>query len=279
MPRLSSGDAEYVLGRSPAEYERLIEQGALLGPPTERVLRAAGATSGMRVLDVGCGVGEVARVVGEIVGTAGSVVGVDVDEHAVALAGKRLASLGVDFTGLVGDFRTADVGDGYDIVCCRMVLQYQADATAALRSMGARVRPGGVVVAHEIGPSITGMRAVPAFPLAERVQGWVTAALAASGGNHDVGVELGWRFREAGLIPTDLPMVEMVCALGDTAIAARRYHTLLASLMPALLAGALATEEEIDLGTFERRWRAEAAAANAMVVLWNALVGWWARRP
>jgi SAM-dependent methyltransferase len=233
----------------------------------------------MRVLDVGCGVGEVARVVGEIVGPTGSVVGVDIDEHAVVLAGKRLASLGVDFTGFIGDFRRVDVGDDYDMVCCRMVLQYQADATAALRSMGARVRSGGAVVAHEIGPSITGMRAVPDFPLAEQVGRWVTAALAASGGNHDVGVELGWRFRDAGLIPTDLPMVEMVCALGDTAVAARRYHTLLASLMPALLAGALATEDEIDLGTFDRRWRAEAAAANAVVVLWPSLVGWWAHRP
>jgi hypothetical protein len=160
-----------------------------------------------------------------------------------------------------------------------MVLQYQADATAAIRSMGARVRSGGVVVAQEIAPSITGMRAVPAFPLAERVQGWVTSALAASGGNHNVGVELGWRFREAGLVPTDLPMVEMVCAIGDTAVAARRYDTVLASLMPALQAGGLAAEAEIDLGTFHQRWREEAAVVNATVVLWPALVGWWAYRP
>jgi SAM-dependent methyltransferase len=220
------------------------------------VLRAAGCTTALRVLDVGCGVGEVARVVGEIVGPTGGVVGIDVDEEAEVLAGRRLASLGVDFTGLVGDFRATDVGNGYDMVCCRMVLQYQGDATAALRSMGARVRSGGVVVAQEIAPSITGMRAVPAFPLAEQVQRWVTAALAASGGNHNVGVELGWRFREAGLIPTDLPMVEMVCATGDTAIAARRYHTLLASLMPALEAGGLATDAEVELGTFQQRWRA-----------------------
>jgi 2-polyprenyl-3-methyl-5-hydroxy-6-metoxy-1,4-benzoquinol methylase len=279
MPRPSSGDAEYILGHSPSEYERLIEQGALLGSLTERVLRAAGCTTGMRVLDVGCGVGEVVRVVGEIVGPTGSVVGVDVDEDAVVLARIRLASLGVNFTGLVGDFRAADVGNDYDMVCCRMVLQYQADATAAIRSMGARVRSGGVVVAQEIAPSITGMRAVPAFPLAERVQGWVTSALAASGGNHNVGVELGWRFREAGLVPTDLPMVEMVCATGDTAVAARRYETVLASLMPALQAGGLATEAEIDLRTFQQRWRAEAAVVKATVVLWPALVGWWAHRP
>src|SRR5262249_37327765 len=99
-------DADYVLGRSQDEYERLIEQGAVLGPVTERVLRAAGVCAGMRVLDVGCGVGEVARVAGELVGDGGEVVGVDVDEAAVRIAVQRLRRVGVRFTGIVGDFRS-----------------------------------------------------------------------------------------------------------------------------------------------------------------------------
>jgi hypothetical protein len=35
-------DTDYALGRTNAEYNRLIEQAALLRPLTERMLRAAG---------------------------------------------------------------------------------------------------------------------------------------------------------------------------------------------------------------------------------------------
>ncbi len=271
-------DADYVLGRSQEEYDRLIEQGGLLGPATERVLRAAGVCAGMRVLDVGCGVGEVARVVGELVGDGGEVVGVDVDEAAVRIAEQRLRHVGVRFTGVVGDLRSVDVGDAFDVACCRMVLQYQADATEAIVTMARHVKIGGVIVAHEIAPVLTGARAYPAFPLAERVNGWIAAAYAGAGGNPHVGAELGRRFAEAGLQPVAQPIVETVCALGDSVVAARRFRTLLASLLPTLVEREIAAERDVDLAAFEDRFRAEARAANSTVVLWSALVGWWAHR-
>ena len=59
MSSFDSTDADYVLGRSTAEQRRLVEQAAFLRPSTERIFRAAGIGSGMRVLDVGCGVGDV----------------------------------------------------------------------------------------------------------------------------------------------------------------------------------------------------------------------------
>jgi SAM-dependent methyltransferase len=52
-------DTDYAFGRTQNEYERLIEQGDLFRPLTERMLLAAGIKRGMRVLDVGCGVGDV----------------------------------------------------------------------------------------------------------------------------------------------------------------------------------------------------------------------------
>jgi cyclopropane fatty-acyl-phospholipid synthase-like methyltransferase len=52
-------DTDYALGRTNAEYDRLIEQADLFRPLTERLLRAAGIVAGMHVLDVGCGAGDV----------------------------------------------------------------------------------------------------------------------------------------------------------------------------------------------------------------------------
>ena len=59
-------DTDYAFGRSRAEYDRLIEQGELFRPLTERMLLAAGITRGMRVLDVGCGVGDVSFLVATV---------------------------------------------------------------------------------------------------------------------------------------------------------------------------------------------------------------------
>ena len=56
-----------------AEHQRLIRQARLLAPFTERFFRDAGVTAGMRVLDIGCGIGDVSMIVAELVGTSGSV--------------------------------------------------------------------------------------------------------------------------------------------------------------------------------------------------------------
>jgi ubiquinone/menaquinone biosynthesis C-methylase UbiE len=48
----------------------------------------------MRVLDIGCGIGDVSKIVAELVGTSGSVSGVDRDEAALFNAGERAVSAG-----------------------------------------------------------------------------------------------------------------------------------------------------------------------------------------
>ncbi len=61
-------DPAYVFERSSDEYLRLTRQAALFEPMTERLFRDAGITPGMRVLDVGSGVGDVALLAARLVG-------------------------------------------------------------------------------------------------------------------------------------------------------------------------------------------------------------------
>ena len=51
---------DYTLGRSDAETQRLILQHQIYGPLTRQFLVGAGIGAGMKVLDLGCGAGDVA---------------------------------------------------------------------------------------------------------------------------------------------------------------------------------------------------------------------------
>src|SRR5215468_2944455 len=80
--------ADYVLGHSDFELQRLAHQAQLLGPNTREFFQAAGLVSGMRVLDVGSGTGDVAFLAAEFVGPSGEVVGTDIAPAAIASARK-----------------------------------------------------------------------------------------------------------------------------------------------------------------------------------------------
>ena len=71
----SQYDPVYVMGHSDTETARLQRQAQLYGPATRRLFIEAGIGSGMRVLDVGSGAGDVALLVAELVGSGGQVVG------------------------------------------------------------------------------------------------------------------------------------------------------------------------------------------------------------
>jgi ubiquinone/menaquinone biosynthesis C-methylase UbiE len=76
----------YFLGSTPAELKRLRFQATILRPITERLLREAGIKEGMRVLDLGCGPGDVSFLAAEIVGPSGSVLGIDQAPEAIGAA-------------------------------------------------------------------------------------------------------------------------------------------------------------------------------------------------
>ena len=86
---------DYVFGHSDAELQRLIDQSRFLGDLTEQVLRQAGLGPGMRVLDIGCGAGDVSFLAASLVGATGSVLGIDKSPEAVALAHKRAVQAGL----------------------------------------------------------------------------------------------------------------------------------------------------------------------------------------
>ena len=271
-------DTDYALGRTNAEYHRLVEQAELLRPLTERLLRAAGITAGMHVLDVGCGVGDVSFLVRELVGPAGSVIGVDLDGDAVRFADDRRAALGVtNVVFRMADARHVDCERLFDAAVGRFVLMFMSDATAALRLIAQKVRPGGIVAFHEWvagSPPASTMN----LPVLASLQDLIAATFERSGVRLEIGAELYWRMQDAGLEPERRPLAEIATCPSDDAVGYRRWALFAQSMLPKIVEYGLGAREEV-LDTVERRLREELVGRRGLVPLSWLMIGQWARTP
>ena len=91
----TASGSTYVLGHADVEVQRLLLQGRLYNDYTEHALRLAGLRPGMRVLDVGCGPGDVSLIAARLVGPTGAVLGVDAAPEMIELARTRAAQRGL----------------------------------------------------------------------------------------------------------------------------------------------------------------------------------------
>lgn len=107
------------------------------------VADAAGARSGQRALDVGCGTGVAARTLARRVGQTGWVVGLDVNEGMLAVA--RRAAPGIKWRQGVAESLPFD-DNRFDAVVSQFALMFFEDKVKALGEMMRVLRPGGRMV-------------------------------------------------------------------------------------------------------------------------------------
>ena len=267
---------QYTMGRSDEETERLIEQSRLFEPITRRFLTSAGIGEGMRVLDIGCGAGDVSLIAAELVGPNGEVVGVDMNREILVTARERVREAGygnVEF--VAGDAQTLDLGERFDALVGRLVLMYLPDPTAALKQLLTRLHPGSIVMFQEIDFTITRSYRNPDTPLTSQLSDWIVEVFERSGANATMGLDLHRVFMEAGLPE---PTLDAGLLLGGSAdwtgysYVANSFR----SVVPLLEHYGIATAEEVDVDTIPQRVRAEIVAAKRPVII-PPHIGAWAR--
>src|SRR5262249_35660801 len=145
-----SQTTDYVLGHCDFEIERLQIQAAVLANITRRLIGECKIQSGMRVLDIGCGAGDVSMLLAEVVGPSGLVVAIDREARAVATARSRAEAAGHrNIESVVATDDEIPVARPFDAALGRYVLPHQRDPVAMIRRAASAVRPGGVVAFHE----------------------------------------------------------------------------------------------------------------------------------
>src|SRR5215467_13209734 len=142
----SASPANYAMGSTDRERQRLMLQGGILRQPLESAFRSAGITTGMRVLDVGSGAGDVALLAADLVGPTGSIVGLDRDAASVAWATKRMAEASrtnIQFHAV--EFDAFSDTAQFDALVGRFILLYLPDPVATLRHLAQSLRSGATI--------------------------------------------------------------------------------------------------------------------------------------
>ena len=264
--------SSYVLGHADVEVERLLLQGRLYDGYTEHALRLAGLRPGMRVLDIGCGPGDVSFVAARLVGPTGTVLGVDAAPAMVELARARAAERGlstVHFTQAAIDAIALD--EPVDAVVGRLILMHLPDPAATLRHLSSLVRPGGVVAFSE--NDITATRSIPDMPLFGRVTDGIVRAFEAMGLSPRFGTTLHRVFADAGLGAPRLTLGTPIGTAADTDILAYAAEVWRLVFPIAQQAG-FATDGLADIDEFVPRFRREALAADALVAMPPIITAW-----
>jgi SAM-dependent methyltransferase len=270
---VGDSDSDYEFGSGEDELARLELQGRALAPATRMIFAAAGVRPGMRVLDLGCGAGDVAFVAADLVGSDGHVVGVDRSSEALARARLRAEQRGLAQVRFVeGDLDDPAPGGPFDAIVGRLVLMYVPDPAAVLRRQATVLRAGGLVVPVEV--DIAAARSVPATPLVSQAIAWIVEALAKGGIPSSLGPRLWAILREAGLRP--LGMIGIQPHFGpDDPAAVALLAGVIRTVAPLIEHTGVATAQEIGVETLAQRLRDE-LQENSAVFAHPILFSAWA---
>jgi 2-polyprenyl-3-methyl-5-hydroxy-6-metoxy-1,4-benzoquinol methylase len=264
----------YALGYSEGEFRRLKFQGEYFRDFTEDVLRRAGIAPGMRVLDIGSGVGDVSLLAADLVGPSGEVLGIDRSEEALDVARRRAAAAGHDNVRFeTTELDAFSMPRKFDAVIGRLILAYMPDPIETVRRLSSCLRPGGIVAFQEIVAPLG--RTIPEGPHFRRCTQWILDTFERAGFEGDMGGKLFATFLAAGLPPPQMIASARVEGSAQSPVYDYLADTL-RSLLPMTERVGVATAAEIDIDTVADRLRREAVTNNACVML-PPLVGAWAR--
>jgi SAM-dependent methyltransferase len=275
MKEPATQQSTYALGHSEQELQRLSRQAQAFEPFTRQLLQQAGINTGMRVLDVGCGSGDVAFLAADLVGPTGEVIGADRAAAATQRATTRARAQGVrNVKFLEGDPTEMQFDRAFDAVVGRLVLMYYPDPVDAVRKLAGHVREGGLIIFQEF--DIANCRSLPLAPTLERHTNWIKQTLSATGARTQLGLELYSVFVAAGL-PGPTMRMDAVIGGGPDCPVYELVAEVTRSLLPVMEKLKIATATEVDVSSLAQRLQDEVVTTKG-VVLSPGLIGSWSRK-
>jgi SAM-dependent methyltransferase len=261
----------YALATGEAAAYRLRLLHGLYGPGTRRVLLDAGLRPGMRVADLGCGVGTVTALFGELVGSEGQVVGIDASAAQLAQAREQVNGAGTNVRFV--EASALDPGFppwSFDLVYCRFLLIHLPEPQQALRAMFTLLRPGGILVCED--GDLTSAGSEPPSALGAFADLWGRLG-PKRGVDYTLGRRLFHLVVAAGFPAPEITFNQPVVARGETK---RLLELSVAEAGEAFINAGLITEEELQCILIEMQ---RLNADETVLAVMPRMAQVWARKP
>tara|TARA_R110002049_G_scaffold4601_5_gene32483 strand:+ start:672197 stop:672970 length:774 start_codon:yes stop_codon:yes gene_type:complete len=233
---------------------------------TRRFLDESGISNGMRVLEIGCGPGEVTEILTELVGSSGQVVAIDNNEQYLRAARDRLQGLSAERV----HYELADVNDeplelsgieteSFDALVGRRVLMYLNNPSDTLRNLCAYLKRGAKVVFEEVDLTMVPGRLTP-MNAHDKTAEYFQRMLAAEGADSAMGFRLPTTYVDAGIAFDRIRAEAVIEGQGSQ----YTYAQLLSHVQDRLEAGSIATKSEIK--SLQQELEAESQDATRVYV-------------
>ncbi|HWO37769.1 MAG TPA: class I SAM-dependent methyltransferase, partial [Candidatus Acidoferrum sp.] len=155
---------------------------------------------GAEVLSVGCGPGVILRSVANLDSSIRAT-GIDISRDRLQQTRERNRD-NARLQFVCGDAQAMEFkSNSFDLVYCRMLLQYLKEKERAVSEMARVCKPGGTVLLQDLDGQL--LWHYPEDPSVQRTLEKVVAALATTGFDPFVGRKLFWLARNAGLTKID----------------------------------------------------------------------------
>lgn len=265
------GDS-YIHGTDAAEQHRLSRLNDLLNAQSLSRLRI---DRGARVLDVGCGMGQLSRAIARAAGTPGRVVGIERSRAQIDEGRRQAQEAGEDNLVDVreGDAASPPLRDDewgtFDVAHARFILEHVAEPASVVRAMVKAVRPGGRIVLEDDDHDV--LRFHPAIPEFETAWRAYMRAYEAVGNDPLIGRKLPALLVEAGAIPraSDWPFFGACQGSPTFPIIVSNCRGVMAGARDSVLAHGGLSGGEFDAALFAYdRWSVAPGAAIWYCTFW-----------
>ena len=198
---MTQADPAYLLAGQATELERLQLQSRVWEPAGRALLAKLPSGSGLRALDIGCGMMGWLRILSEWVGPNGDVTGSDIDDKMLAGARSFIDAEGLVNVVLMNDdlFSSRLQAGSFDLVHARFQIAPLGRAEEQITIYKRLLKPNGWLVIED--PDMASWRVNPDAPSVRQLIDLIDKGFQAAGGNFNSGRELPALFRWLGIEP------------------------------------------------------------------------------
>lgn len=261
---------EYIIRGGTPGRERLRLLSHAMASFTGALLDEAGIAKGARVLDIGCGGGDVTQELARRVGPKGRVLGMDMDAVEIEIARKEAAALRIpNVEYRAGNILDDELGERFDTVYARFLLSHLAKPEQGLARMISSLDPGGLIIVEDV--DFSGHFCAPERKSFTDYVRWYEQSALRRGVDCHIGPKLPAMLADAGLKVLGARAVNPAAIDGPIK---QMAAATLAAIADSIVEGGLAPRETVDAALADL---VDATADRRVFMSMPRIVQCWAR--